>query len=68
MNNLLSYYGLVDTGISVSDKDLSVRGKSLFLYNVPQRPIIITDKEPDKNLIHQCWQYFFTILSKDGFR
>ena len=56
MNNLLSYYGLVDTGISVSDKDLSVRGKNLFLYNVPQRPIIITDRGPDKNLIHQCWK------------
>ena len=25
INNLLSYWGLVDTGISASDKDLSVR-------------------------------------------
>jgi hypothetical protein len=39
MNNLLSYYGLVDAGISASEKDLPVQKRVNFLDDLKTNEI-----------------------------
>ena len=40
MNDLLSYYGLVDAKIRVSDKDLPVRSQGNYVVHVPVAQVL----------------------------
>ena len=40
MNDLLSYYGLVDAKIRVSDKDLPVRSQGNYVVQVPVAQVL----------------------------
>ena len=50
MNNILSYYGLVDARISASEKDLPVCGIFKFGYLEGQDKIILKKKKENQSL------------------